>query len=70
LGPPHRRQGPVAESSHLRSTTAEHGGTSHQGGLTTTADFGPILEQLQAFPPLPPRSTHAPAYTSNGTLAR
>ena len=25
-------QGPVAGSSHLHSTTAEHGGTSHQGG--------------------------------------
>ncbi|CAL8153307.1 unnamed protein product [Prunus armeniaca] len=49
---------------------AEHGGTSHQGGLTTTTDFGPISEQLQAFSPLPPRSTHAPAYTSNETLAR
>ncbi|CAL9004834.1 unnamed protein product [Prunus brigantina] len=63
-------QGPVAGSSHLHSTATEHGGTSHQGGLTTTADFGPILEQLQAFPPLPPCSTHAPTYTSNETLAR
>ncbi|CAL2237152.1 unnamed protein product [Prunus armeniaca] len=49
---------------------AEHGGTSHQGGLVTTTDLGPILEQLQAFPPLPPRSTHALGYTSNETLAR
>ncbi|CAL2247528.1 unnamed protein product [Prunus armeniaca] len=49
---------------------AEHGGTSHQGGLITTADLGPVLEQLQAFPTLPPRSTHAPAHTSNETLAR
>ncbi|CAL2238995.1 unnamed protein product [Prunus armeniaca] len=57
-------QGPVARSSNL------YGGTSHQGGLTTTANFGPILEQLQSFPPLPPRSTHAPTYTSNETLAR
>ncbi|CAL2242228.1 unnamed protein product [Prunus armeniaca] len=63
-------QGPVAGSSHLHSTATEHGGTSHQDGLTTTADFGPILEQLQAFPPLPPRSTHSPTYTSNETLAR
>ncbi|CAL2238643.1 unnamed protein product [Prunus armeniaca] len=62
-------QGPVAGSSHLHSTAAEHGGTSHQGGLTTIADLGPILEQLQAFPPLPPRSMHAPVYTSNETLA-
>ncbi|CAL8133844.1 unnamed protein product [Prunus armeniaca] len=45
-------------------------GSSHQGGLTTTANFGPILVQLQAFPLLPPCSTHAPAYTSNETLAR
>ncbi|CAL8168198.1 unnamed protein product [Prunus armeniaca] len=62
-------QGPVARSSHLHSTAAGHGGTSHQGGLTTTADFGPILEQLQGFPPLPPRSMHAPTYTTNKTLA-
>ncbi|CAL8150091.1 unnamed protein product [Prunus armeniaca] len=48
------------------ATAAEHGGTSHQGGLITTVDLGLILEQLQA---LPPRSTHAPAYTSNETLA-
>ncbi|CAL2266796.1 unnamed protein product [Prunus armeniaca] len=54
----------------LPLTTAEHGGTSHQGGLVTTADLGPVLEQLQVFPPLPPRSTHAPAHTSNETLAR
>ncbi|CAL2244444.1 unnamed protein product [Prunus armeniaca] len=52
------------------ATAAEHGGTSYQGGLVTTADLGPVLEQLQAFPPLPPRSTHAPAHTSNETLAR
>ncbi|CAL2257680.1 unnamed protein product [Prunus armeniaca] len=52
------------------TTAAEHGGTSHQGGLVTTTDLGLVLEQLQAFPPLPPRSTHAPAYTSNETLAR
>ncbi|CAL8130617.1 unnamed protein product [Prunus armeniaca] len=58
----------MARSSHLHNTTAEHSRTSHQGGLTTT-DFGLILEQLQAFPTLPPRSTHAPAYTSNETLA-
>ncbi|CAL9000817.1 unnamed protein product [Prunus brigantina] len=51
-------------------TAAEHGGTSHQGGLVTTADLDPVLEQLQAFLPLPPRSTHAPTYTSNETLAR
>ncbi|CAL2275655.1 unnamed protein product [Prunus armeniaca] len=63
-------QGPMAESSHLHGAVDEHGGTSHQGGLTTTTDLGPILEQLQAFPPLPPRSTHTPAYTSNETLAR
>ena len=63
-------QGPMAGPSHLHSTTVEHGGTSHPIGLTTTADFGPILEQLQPFPPLPPRPTHAPAYTSNETLAR
>ncbi|CAL2240123.1 unnamed protein product [Prunus armeniaca] len=48
---------------------AEHGGTSHQGGLVTTTNLGPVLEQLQAFPSLPPRSTHAPAHTSNETLA-
>ncbi|KAI5336890.1 hypothetical protein L3X38_016159 [Prunus dulcis] len=52
------------------ATAAEHGGTSHQGGLVTTADPGPVLEQLQAFPSLPPRATHAPAYTSNENLAR
>ncbi|KAI5342972.1 hypothetical protein L3X38_010848 [Prunus dulcis] len=63
-------QGPVAGSSHLHSTTVEHCETSHLVGLITTADFGPILEQLQPFPPLPPRSTHAPTYTSNETLAR
>ncbi|XP_020415556.1 uncharacterized protein LOC109948062 [Prunus persica] len=63
-------QGPMAGLSHLHSTTVEHGGTSHPVGLTTTADFGPILEQLQPFPPLPPRSTHAPTHTSNETLAR
>ncbi|CAL2252318.1 unnamed protein product [Prunus armeniaca] len=51
------------------ATAAEHGGTSHQGGLVTTTDLGPVLEQLQVFPPLPPRSTHAPAHTSNETLA-
>ncbi|CAL9005318.1 unnamed protein product, partial [Prunus brigantina] len=62
--------GPAAGSSNLRGTATEHGGTSHQGGLVTTTDLGPVLEQLQAFPPLPPRSTHAPAYTSNETLAR
>ncbi|CAL8175795.1 unnamed protein product [Prunus armeniaca] len=61
--------GPAAESSDLPGTTTEHGGTSYQGGLVTTTDLGPVLEQLQAFPPLPPRSTHAPAYTSNETLA-
>ncbi|CAL8154411.1 unnamed protein product [Prunus armeniaca] len=52
------------------ATAAEHGGTSHQDGLVTTTDLGPVLEQLQVFPPLPPCSTHAPAYTSNETLAR
>ncbi|CAL2266814.1 unnamed protein product [Prunus armeniaca] len=52
------------------ATVAEHGGTSYQGGLVTTADLGPILEQLQEIPSLPPRSTHAPAHTSNETLAR
>ncbi|CAL9029673.1 unnamed protein product [Prunus brigantina] len=62
--------GPVIGFSNLRGTATEHGGTSHQGGLVTTTDLGPVLEQLQAFPPLPPRSTHAPAYTSNETLAR
>ncbi|CAL8989174.1 unnamed protein product [Prunus brigantina] len=63
-------QGPMARSSHLHSAVDEHGGTSHQAGLTTTADLGLILEQLQAFLPLPLRLTHAPAYTSNETLAR
>ncbi|CAL2271089.1 unnamed protein product [Prunus armeniaca] len=53
----------------VKATAAEHGGTSHQGGLVTTTDLDPVLEQLQAFPPLPPCSTHAPAYTSNETLA-
>ncbi|CAL2254938.1 unnamed protein product [Prunus armeniaca] len=62
--------GPAAGSSNLRGTATEHGGSSHQGGLITTSDLGPVLEQLQAFPPLPPCSTHAPAYTSNETLAR
>ncbi|CAL2230030.1 unnamed protein product [Prunus armeniaca] len=61
--------GPVTKSSNLRGTAAEHGGTSHQGGLFTTTDLGSVLEQLQAFPPLPPRSTHALEYTSNETLA-
>ncbi|XP_034208207.1 uncharacterized protein LOC117621764 [Prunus dulcis] len=56
--------------SRLHRTTVEHGETSHPVGLTTTADFGPILEQLQPFPPLPPCSTHVPTYTSNETLAR
>ncbi|CAL9000512.1 unnamed protein product, partial [Prunus brigantina] len=54
----------------LTTVQPTHGGTSHQGGLVTTTDLGPVLEQLQAFPPLPPCSTHAPAYTSNETLAR
>ncbi|CAL9029509.1 unnamed protein product [Prunus brigantina] len=62
--------GPAAESSNLRGAAAEHGGTSNQGGLVTTTDLGPVLEQLQAFPPLPPRSTHALGYISNETLAR
>ncbi|CAL8168573.1 unnamed protein product [Prunus armeniaca] len=62
--------GPAAGSRNLRGTAAEHGGTSHQGGLVTTTDLGPVLEQLQAFPSLPPRSTHALGYTSNETLAR
>ncbi|CAL8992969.1 unnamed protein product [Prunus brigantina] len=62
--------GPAVGSSNLRGTATEHGGTSHQGGLVTTTDLGPILEQLQAFPLLPPHLTHAPAYTSNETLAR
>ncbi|CAL2238821.1 unnamed protein product [Prunus armeniaca] len=62
--------GPATESSNLRGTATEHGGNSHQGGLVTTIDLGPVLEQLQAFPPLPPRSTHALAYTSSETLAR
>ncbi|CAL9028893.1 unnamed protein product, partial [Prunus brigantina] len=61
--------GPAAGSSNLRGTATEHGGTSHQGGLVTTTDLGPVLEQLQAFPLLPPRSMHAPTYTSNETLA-
>ncbi|CAL8117138.1 unnamed protein product [Prunus armeniaca] len=61
---------PAVGSSNLRGTAIEHSGTSHQGGLVTTTDLGPVLEQLQAFPPLPPRSMHAPAYTSNETLAR
>ncbi|CAL8160221.1 unnamed protein product [Prunus armeniaca] len=60
---------PAVGSSNLRGTATEHDGTSHQGGLVTTTDLGPVLEQLQAFPPLPPRSTHAPAYRSNETLA-
>ncbi|CAL8083068.1 unnamed protein product [Prunus armeniaca] len=30
-------QGPMAGSSHLHSIAVEHGGTSHQGGLTTTS---------------------------------
>ncbi|CAL2254394.1 unnamed protein product [Prunus armeniaca] len=61
---------PAAGSSNLRGTATEHGGTSHQGGLVTTTNLGQVLEQLQAFPSLPPRSMHAPAYTSNETLAR
>ncbi|KAI5316935.1 hypothetical protein L3X38_036642 [Prunus dulcis] len=55
----------LAAETTAPTTTVEHGGTSYQGGLITTADLGPILEQLQA---LPPCSTHAPAYTSNETL--
>ncbi|CAL8169023.1 unnamed protein product [Prunus armeniaca] len=62
--------GPAAGSSNLRGTAAEHGGTSYQGGLVTTTDLGSVLEQLQAFPPLPPRSMHALGYTSNENLAR
>ncbi|CAL9021603.1 unnamed protein product [Prunus brigantina] len=61
--------GLAAETTSL-ATAAEHGGTSHQGGLITTADLGSILEQLQAFPSLASRSTHAPAYTSHEALAR
>ncbi|CAL2271791.1 unnamed protein product [Prunus armeniaca] len=62
--------GPAAGSSNLRGTAAEHSGTSHQGELVTTTDLGSVLEQLQAFPPLPPRSMHALGYTSNENLAR
>ncbi|CAL8154327.1 unnamed protein product [Prunus armeniaca] len=63
-------QGPVARSSHLHGNEpTEHGGTSHECGLITTTDLGSILEQLQAFPPLPPRSKHAPTYTSKESLA-
>ncbi|CAL9011798.1 unnamed protein product [Prunus brigantina] len=58
----------VAETA-APATAAKHGGTSHQGGLVTTANLGPVLEQLKAFPPLPPHLTHAPAYTSHETLA-
>ncbi|CAL8999941.1 unnamed protein product [Prunus brigantina] len=61
---------PAAGSSNLRGTATEHGGTSHEGGLVTTTDLGPVLEKLQAFLLLPSCSTHAPAYTSNETLAR
>ncbi|CAL8167956.1 unnamed protein product [Prunus armeniaca] len=59
----------LAVETTALATAAEHGGTSHQGGLVTTTDLDLVLEQLQAFPPLSPRSTHAPAYTSNETLA-
>ncbi|CAL8152778.1 unnamed protein product [Prunus armeniaca] len=42
--------------------------------LATVPPIGPAvvppIKQLQAFPPLPPRSTHALAYTSSETLAR
>ncbi|CAL8994773.1 unnamed protein product [Prunus brigantina] len=38
--------GPAAGSSNLRGTATEHGGTSHQGGLITTTDLGPVLKQL------------------------
>ncbi|CAL2239105.1 unnamed protein product [Prunus armeniaca] len=62
--------GPAAGSSNLCGTAIEHGGTSHQGRLVTITDLGPVFKQLQAFTPLPPRSTHSPAYTSNETLAR
>ncbi|CAL8996847.1 unnamed protein product [Prunus brigantina] len=62
--------GPAIGSSNLRGTATEHGGTSHQDGPVTITDLGSVLEQIQAFPPLPPRSTHAPAYTSDETLAR
>ncbi|VVA34065.1 PREDICTED: PRUPE_6G297100, partial [Prunus dulcis] len=60
---------PVVGSSHLHGTAIDHGGTSHQGRVITTFDLGPILEQLEAFPSLPTRSTRAPAYTSNETVA-
>ncbi|CAL9021637.1 unnamed protein product, partial [Prunus brigantina] len=40
------------------------------GPAAGSSHLRPVLEQLQLFPPLPPRSTHAPAYTSNETLAR
>ncbi|CAL8998584.1 unnamed protein product [Prunus brigantina] len=60
----------LAAETTAPTTAAEHGGTSHHGGLITTADLGSILEQLQAFPPLPSCSTHAPAYTSHEALAR
>ncbi|KAI5335481.1 hypothetical protein L3X38_025614 [Prunus dulcis] len=46
----------LAAETIAPATAAEHGGTSHQDGLVTTADFGLVFEQLQAFPPLPPRS--------------
>ncbi|CAL9005079.1 unnamed protein product [Prunus brigantina] len=65
VAPPPLTTVPPTGSSNLHGTATEHGGT-----LVTTTDLGPILEQLQAFPPLPPRSTHAPGYTSNETLAR
>ncbi|CAL9011995.1 unnamed protein product [Prunus brigantina] len=60
----------LAAETTAPTTATEHGGTSHQGGLVTTTDLGPVLEQLQALPPLPPHSTHALTYTSNETLAR
>ncbi|CAL9016055.1 unnamed protein product [Prunus brigantina] len=60
----------LAAETTVPTIAAEHGVTSHQGGLVTTADLGPVSEQLQVFPPLPSRSTHTPAYTSHQTLAR
>ncbi|CAL9025478.1 unnamed protein product, partial [Prunus brigantina] len=59
----------AAESNHylygFMATFEEH-----HLGATTNASQGPILEQVQPFHNLTPRSTYAPVYTSNETPAR
>ncbi|CAL9019604.1 unnamed protein product [Prunus brigantina] len=55
----------IGSKAHYHGAATERGGTTHHDRLTTIIDFGLIMEQLQSFPPLPPYSTYASAYTSN-----